>query len=755
MTSRHFANAIFAMFLSSSLLPISALAAGQIIVKDQSEFQKALSGLKPGDTVALANGVWNNFEILFVGEGSAEKPITLTAETKGKVTISGQSNLRIAGEHLVVSGLVFKNGYSPTDSVISFRKSKNELANHSRVTEMVVDNFNNPERVEVDYYVAMYGKHNRFDHNHLEGKRNKGVTMAVILDTEASQENHHRIDHNYFGPRPVLGSNGGETLRIGTSAYSLTNSFTLVENNYFDCCDGEVEIVSVKSGRNHLRGNLFYESQGGLALRHGNNNLVEANVFLGNGVAHTGGIRVINRGQIIRNNYLEGLTGTRFGAGLVVMNGVPDSPINKYHQVDGALIENNTLVNIDHIQLAEGRDEWRTAAPIRSEFRNNLIFNQNGRDIFSLKDDVSGIRFSNNVLNNVENPRLSDGFTSRDVVMTRGRNGLLYPESAELEGIGASRDLVVLDKNQTGAPWYPKSDPSIRFGTGRTVDIKPEPAALENAIKQAQTGDVIRLAPGNYVVSKILQIDKPLTVSADGNARIAYERTTLFEIADGGSLQLRGLAISGKSTPDNVGNSVIRSSRYSMLVNHQISVENCEITDLVVNRAFNFFYASKQTMADSVDIIESRFRNITGAILKLDNENDDEGIYNADYVRIRDSSFIDVQGALVDLYRGGTDESTFGPHFSLTGSELRAVGTGRNNKSGASVHLHGVQVATIENNVFSGSAPIRIFHTVGDPVTRIVKNTFAATPMPEVREMNNQNENTAIIADNIVEETQQ
>ena len=43
------------------------------------------------------------------------------------------------------------------------------------------------------------------------------------------------------------------------------------------------------------------------------------------------------------NNYLEGLTGTRFGAGLVVMNGVPDSPINKYHQVDGALIENNTL----------------------------------------------------------------------------------------------------------------------------------------------------------------------------------------------------------------------------------------------------------------------------------------------------------------------------------------------------------------------------------------------------------------------------
>ena len=76
--------------------------------------------------------------------------------------ISGQSNLSIAGEHILVSGLIFKDGYTPTDSVISFRTSKTELANHSRITEMVIDNFTNPERFEVDYWIAMYGKHNRF-----------------------------------------------------------------------------------------------------------------------------------------------------------------------------------------------------------------------------------------------------------------------------------------------------------------------------------------------------------------------------------------------------------------------------------------------------------------------------------------------------------------------------------------------------------------------------------------------------------------
>ena len=751
MKFRHFVHSIIAVLLPFGLLSESALCSDQILVRNQSEFQEAVARVQPGDAVVLANGIWTDFEILFVGKGTAEQPITLTAETRGGVVLSGQSNLRIAGEHLVVSGLVFKNGYSPTDAVIAFRKSKDELANYSRVTETVIDNFSNPERFEVDYWVAMYGKHNRYDHNHLEGKRNKGVTMAIILDSEASQENHHRIDHNYFGPRPVLGSNGGETLRIGTSAYSLTNSFTLVENNYFDRCDGEVEIVSVKSGRNQLRGNFFHESQGGLALRHGNDNLVEDNVFKGNGVAHTGGIRVINQGQTIRNNYLDGLTGSRFGAGLVVMNGVPNSPINRYHQVDRALIENNTLVNVENIELAAGSDEERSAVPINSEFRNNLIVNEDGRDVFILSDDVSGIEFVNNVLNEVQTPRIVEGFVSREVGLKKAANGLLYPESAELAGVGVSQELVVLDKDQTGVSWYPKSGSSGRFGTGSVIEVKPGPGALESALQQAQPGDVIRLAPGDYVVGKVLYIDKPLTFSGNSEARIEYQRSTLFEIKDGGSLRLSGLAISGKSAPDNVGNSVIRTSRHSMLFNHQIIVENCEITDLLVNRSFNFFYASKSTMADRIDITGSSFRDVSGAILKLDSESDDYGIYNADYVQIANSSFSNVQGALIDLYRGGTDESTFGPHFSVTGSQLSVVGSGSKNKSGASVHLHGVQVTKIENNLFSGSAPIKVFHTVGDPVTRIVANTFADTPMPQIMELNSGQENTAVVADNTVQ----
>ena len=736
-------------FTVALLLVSFTASAREHLVSNQQEYRQLAGNLAPGDSVVLTSGNWKDFEIVFEGQGTAEQPITLMAQEKGKVILSGQSNLKLAGEHLVVSGLVFTNGYTPTEAVVSFRKSKDELASHSRVTETVIDKFTNPERFEPDYWVAMYGRHNRFDHNHLEGKRNKGVTMAVRLDTEASRENHHQIDHNYFGPRPILGSNGGETLRIGTSHYSRSDSLTRVENNYFDRCDGELEIISNKSGGNVFKGNVFYESRGTLTLRHGHGNVIEGNVFFGNGADHTGGIRVINKRQTIRNNYLEGLAGYRFGGALVVMNGVPNSPINRYDPVEDALIENNTLVNSDHIQLAAGSDAERSAVPVNSKFDNNLIYNESSKDIFTLYDDVTGISFNDNVLHDVKEAQITEGFTSQKVTLQRAKNGLLYPTAKSLADAGVSRDITPIAKNQTGVDWYPKPGSKTRFATGKTINVKPGSGALEAAVKGAKSGDTVHLAAGSYLIGKILQVDKPLTIRATRAVHLEYERPTLFEIVDGGSLHLQGLSISGKSSPDYVSNSVIRTSRHSMLDNYQIRVEDCEVSDLVVNRFFNFLSVSKSTMADRIEIINSRFSNVSGAILKLDSESDDYGIYNAEYVTIADSSFSTVQGALVDYYRGGTDESTFGPHFSLRGSKLDDVGAGSKNKSNASLYLHGVQVTTIENNHITNSPAIKVSHTVGEPVTRIVKNTFSATPPPEVVELfYTGKEHTAVIRDN-------
>ncbi|MFS1522987.1 chondroitinase-B domain-containing protein [Microbulbifer sp. 2304DJ12-6] len=744
--------AVALLTCGQALLFCAQAAAEEYLVSNPKEYAEVAKNLEAGDTVVLANGVWRDFEILFTGAGKKENPITLIAQEKGKVVLSGQSNLRLAGEYLVVVGLVFKNGYSPSSEVVAFRRNRESLANNSRVTEIVIENFSKPERMESDYWVALYGKNNRFDHGHLAGKRNKGVTIAVRLDSEDSQENYHRIDHNYFGPRPVLGSNGGETLRVGTSRYSLTDSLTVVENNFFDRRDGEVEIISVKSGKNKIRNNTFFESRGTLTLRHGNGNLIEGNVFIGNSEDHTGGIRVINRDQTVRNNYLEGLTGYRFGSGFSIMNGVPDSPINRYHQVVNARVENNSFINVDHIQLAVGSDPERSAVPLDSSISNNIFYNESDRSPFSVFDDISGVHFAANISNGFVDQEIREGINTGVKRLRRAGNGLLYPVDPAMVDKGVSRNLIPTSKSMTGVSWYPKSEPEAAFGSGKATVVHPGEDTLFDALKTIADGDTLVLENGIYKSRKRLQIDKTITIKAKktGKVTLTSERPVMFEIIDGGSLELNGLVLSGENSPDSTGNTLIRTAKWGMLKNYRFSMKNSRVENLDVNHSYHFFDSGSRAFATFISIENSVLDNITGDFLKLDKERDDLGVYNAEYVTLSGNTFRNVKGTLVNLYRGGTDESTFGPHFTFASNIVEKSGSGKRNRSQALVKLHGVQVANIHDNTFTDSAGIVVEHTVAEPITRIVSNQFHQSPLPDVRELAREGPHTAVLANNKV-----
>ncbi|WP_189405757.1 polysaccharide lyase 6 family protein [Alteromonas halophila] len=739
---------LFACSFTLLSLSVSCASAKDYVVGNIEQYRNALSTLSPGDAVVLQNGVWEDVDMLFKGQGESGAPITLKAQTAGEVIFSGESSLRLAGQHLVVRDLVFKDGYSPRSAVVEFRENDDNLAFHSRVTNIVIDNYSNPDKQESDYWVAMYGQHNRLDHSHFAGKTNKGVTVAVRLTSADSQQNQHKIDHNYFGYRPIFGSNGGETLRIGTSHHSLTDSLTVVENNYFDRTNGEVEIISVKSGKNTLRGNVFHEARGTLTLRHGNNNLIENNIFIGNKQDHTGGIRVINKGQTVRNNYLQGLTGYRFGSGFAIMNGVPDSPINRYHQVENATVTNNSFINVEHIQLAVGSDQERSAPPASSTFANNLIVNDTSVGPFTLFDDVSGITFDGNTANVDVPAPLKDGVNIQSVSLEQHSNGLLYPKTETSTGV--SRELTVLDKRDTGVPWYPKTFPVVAFDSADTVRVNASYSAIERAIEAASAGDIIEIQAGDLTIPSVLYIDKPLTIRSVKGATVslAFERSTLFEIKDGGSLKLEGLHISGAKSPDTHSNSVVRTQKWGMSSNYRFEVYNSLITDLNVNHSFQFFTSGKGAFADRIIIDNIAFSDVSGDILKLDKEHEDLGIYNAEYVTLTSNQFTNITGAITRLYRGGTDESTFGPHFILKNNTLRDVGQGKRTTPSASVLLHGVQVASLANNTFENCAPVIVNHTVGEPQTRIIANQFTDTPSPQITELNAAPPHTATLRDN-------
>ncbi|MEM1321663.1 MAG: chondroitinase-B domain-containing protein [Bacteroidota bacterium] len=704
------------------------------LVKDVAAFNEAVQSAKPGDIIVLANGVWKDAELVFVGKGTAEQPIILTVEEKGKVTLEGQSNLRLAGEYLQVEGLVFKNGFTPTKEVIAFRRNKEDLCNHCRVTECVVDNYNNLERFESDYWVSIYGKNNRFDHNYLTGKRNHGVTLAVRLNTEASRENHHRIDHNYFGHHPILGANGGETLRVGTSHYSLTNSNTLVEYNYFDRCNGEHEIISSKSCQNIFRYNTFHECQGTLTMRHGNETLVESNYFFGNGKSNTGGIRIINETQKVINNYCEGLTGYRFRGALVIMNGVPNSPANRYFQVIDSEASNNTFINCDHIQLCAGSDEERSAVPKNTVVNDNIFYNEEKENLFTVYDDISGIRFDGNLINEHASPIAETGFQKATIAFGRNEDGLLMPETNIAKRKGMKPVEGRATPENTGVKWYPRIEEEVRFGVGRTISVKAGNNTLYEAIQNTSYGDVLVLEPGNYVVEKSIDLIHPISIvaqSVEEKPTIQFQRTSLFNIENGGSLSLRNIVVDGSEAPDAHGNTAIRTSRYSMVRNYKLLIEGCDFKDLDVNHTFDVLRVYKNTFADSIVLRNSTFTNIDGNVLALNKETDDIGIYNAENVVIQNCSFQKVSGVVLHLHRGGRDESTFGPMLVFEDCRLDNIGNGKRNKAKASVSLHGVQVALVQKNQFKDCRPLKLHLVVGEPITKVQDCVFENTPRIE------------------------
>ena len=695
-------------------------------VKNILEFNNAVANANPGDTITLANGVWKDVELVFEGRGTKDKPITIIAQEKGKVTLEGNSNLQIAGEYLVVEGLVFKNGYTPTNSVISFRKNREEMANNCRLTQCVIDNYNNPERQVQDYWITIYGKNNRIDHNHIVGKKNLGVTMIVGLDTEASRANNHKIDHNYFGPRPTYGNNGGETLRIGTSHHALENSNTLVESNYFDKCNGEHEIISNKSCQNTFKYNTFYECTGTLTMRHGNETMVDGNVFIGNGKPSTGGVRVINETQTVINNYHIGLTGYRFRGAFVMMNGVPNSPPNRYMPVIESKVNNNVFVNCDHIQLCAGSDAERSQAPETSEISNNIFYHESREKLFTVYDDISGITFNNNIIGENIDTGISNGFVKSNLKLTKNAQGYIIPTSNEIENKFTINPEVATKEN-TGIAWYSKKDKQVALNSGSLVKVEPGINTLYEATKASKPGDILELASGEtYLITKAAKVKHPLTFKSSGKEKpiVMFERMMAFEILNGGSLSLENITFDGTKSPDYAGNSVISTSKNSMIDNYKLFINNCEFKDMVVNHSFDVLRVSKGTFADTISIQNSTFKNISGHITALDKETDDIGAYNVEYFIMKNNTVKDLQGVALRLYRGGKDESTFGPFLEIDHNVFDHVGYGKKNKYKTAISLYGVQVNDINNNIFSKTKGVNMHLVVGEPIVNVLNNNF-------------------------------
>lgn len=392
----------------------------------------ASGSLAPGDEVVMKDGVYTPGDFDFFADGTVNDTITLRAEHPGGAVISGPVKMRIYGSYLKIDGLFFNKAWASGFSMIEFRKDKGLHASHCRLTNCVIDDCNDPDKSELpapagqlpmsvsEYWVGLYGENHRVDHCYFANKRIGGLVLQLWLD-ENSHVNNHQIDHNLFGFRKPYGGNGAEIIRVGHSWSSQLESHAIIENNVFLHCDGENEIISVKSCNNVLRRNLFFESRGGLVCRHGHYNIIEGNTFVGNDLKGTCGIRIINQGHTVYDNFLCRINGW----GLLVRVGVYErptaetdikaEPLTSYHRAENVDIAYNHFIDCRSMEFGSGNGE---KMPRNVRFAYNKLYGESDNmRIFRPDLTLGGFYFLNNSYGFSDGSKPSlDGFTRKEPV---------------------------------------------------------------------------------------------------------------------------------------------------------------------------------------------------------------------------------------------------------------------------------------------------------------------------------------------------
>ncbi len=708
------------IFVGVMLLTTLQVWANKLSVSTTQELVNSGLQAKAGDTIVIKSGNYLNCNLLLSAKGTMQNQVVFMAEKSGTVFFTGNSYLHITGTYITVSGVVFKNGYSGKNHVWQFSHGK-EVANNSRITASSIQDFNNPLRLDENHWLTLSGKNNRVDHCNFTDKTNLGVLVAVLLDDDRSRINNHTIDSNYFGIRKPLGSNAGELIRVGVSQHCTFYSNTTIKNNFFEYCDGETEIISIKSCGNKVVGNVFKECQGAVVLRHGNDNTVEGNLFYGNDKEGTGGVRVINEGNWIINNFMSHCKGQGFRSPLAIMAGVFNSPANRYLPVKDAVIANNTFLNCSPFSISEGKDAERSVDPKNVLLLNNLFYANKPGPLCYTVSTIDSVYAAGNVYStSLTNPGVS-GFNAGAISLQKwdskgfpvigasGANNATKKFLDSLNAIASTRGVPAFS-NTVGAndinyfkalfanaptlgnSWESKKMSATTISQ-KTITVSTA-SELETAISAGANSKIV-LKPGTYNFLQPIVIKGSITITSNGaavNFATSSAINNLFTLQQDAQLTLQNSSI----------NAAGLTAQHFIAVTRDGSGIHTNI-QITASKILNFagaaiILAPKSSYLDNITIQNSVFENNKATLLSLKDEDDNKGYYNAERIVVTNNRFTNHTGQIATIYRGGTDESTMGPIFSFSNNKI--VNCTANS---ALIELFGVQQSKVNNNLFTSS----------------------------------------------------
>jgi len=220
--------------------------------------------------------------------------INLTVPTKTVVNIilnlnmKGSSTVSLEGSNYSVQNLYMSEGDKNRtfkDHIVKVRGSSIKLINFSLIEYLVKDD-------DLDF-VRIYSKDFQLHNSIISGKYNNGIMLCLDFPE------NHIIKQCIFNNFIFKGTNGGEAIRCATSGFEKQKSNCLIESCYFEKCNGDPEVISLKCSYITVRKCIFKNNSGRLVFRHCNNCIAENCYFTLNG------LRVYGDNHVFLNNQLD------------------------------------------------------------------------------------------------------------------------------------------------------------------------------------------------------------------------------------------------------------------------------------------------------------------------------------------------------------------------------------------------------------------------------------------------------------------
>jgi len=376
-------------------------------ISSATELKNRLKGgnLRAGDIVEVLDGSYDTGGgITIEAVGIAQKPIIIRAMNIGGAILRGTTSFTLRKTaYIQIEGFDFRSAV--------YTAIKLEAAQHTRITRNF---FRLTETAgESGKWVYIGGvwndpyapsHHNRIDHNLFENKRQLGnfITIDGQQEPVFQVSQYDQIDHNHFrdiGPRAA---NEMEAIRVGVSTLSMSSGFTVIEYNLFEDCDGDPEIISIKSCDDTVRYNTFRHSQGTLCLRHGNRSVVNGNYFFGANKDSCGGIRIYGNDHRVYNNYFDGLTGTKWDAAMTLTNGDYDGEssggLTEHWRIKRSTICFNTFVNcLANFEIGFTNNGSYKKPPKDVTVANNLVVGKTN-ELVKILTSPENMHWSGNIM---------------------------------------------------------------------------------------------------------------------------------------------------------------------------------------------------------------------------------------------------------------------------------------------------------------------------------------------------------------------